>query len=110
MTYKDEVMGYNGTIVELQLNHYANNNSLAIAMLEKETKGMYDVLTVNLDTEEPLTNENCQFVDTNNLERAEEFIEEYNLGVPTGRVEQNGFCLYPEYDFTKLVMGMQGEE
>ena len=76
MNCKDEIVSYNGTIVELQLNHYADNNSL----------------------------------DTNNLERAEEFIEEYNLGVPTGRVEQSGFCLYPEYDFTKLVMDMQGEE
>ena len=63
MNYKDEIMSYNGTIVELQLNRYANNNSLAIAMIEKQNKGMYGVLTVNLDTEEPLTNENCQFVD-----------------------------------------------
>ena len=108
MNCKDEIVSYNGTIVELQLNHYADNNSLAIVMIEAQSKGMYAVLTVNLDT--PLTNENCQFIDTNNLERAEEFIEEYNLGVPTGRVEQSGFCLYPEYDFTKLVMDMQGEE
>lgn len=102
-------MQYKGTEIELKIDHYAENGTLAVVMLNKENKSMYDILTINLDTPF-LTNENCQFVDTNNMEDIEEFISKYYIGVPTGRVETSGFCVYPEYDFTKLIIRLRAKE
>ena len=58
--------------------------------------GPYAILTVNLSQK---CKPNCAFVDTNNCPWAENFIEKYKLGMPTGDMKMSGFCIYPEYEF-----------
>lgn len=62
---------------------------------EDEAWEPYSDLTVGLDYLMP----GFAFVDTNNLECAEEFIKKYHLGKPTGTVRRSGFCQYPLYEF-----------
>ena len=80
--------------VTLEIAHYAENKNLAIQMWCKD--GPYAILTVNLSQK---CKPNCAFVDTNNCPWAENFIEKYKLGMPTGNMEMSGFCIYPEYEF-----------
>ena len=82
----------------LSVCEYCANRNLAIQLL---TDGMYgpepySTLTVNLDKKLPA---NQAYVDTNNMPDAEEFIEKYNLGKPTGGYRVSGFCIYPLYEF-----------
>lgn len=55
-------------------------------------------LTVNLP-EEPISGDNCGFVDTNNNPGIEQFIQDYGFGKPTGYIACSGYCQYPEYRF-----------
>ena len=82
------------TEVTLEIAHYAENENLAIQMWCED--GPYAILTVNLSQK---CKPNCAFVDTNNCPWAENFIEKYKLGMPTGDMEMSGFCIYPEYEF-----------
>ena len=82
------------TEVTLEIAHYAENKNLAIQMWCED--GPYAILTVNLSQK---CKPNCAFVDTNNCPWAENFIEKYKLGMPTGDMEMSGFCIYPEYEF-----------
>ena len=56
----------------------------------------FATLTVNLGMK---LGENEAFVDTNNCPWAEEFIEKYGLGEPTGELGFSGYCVYPAYKF-----------
>ena len=82
------------TEVTLEIAHYAENKNLAIQMWCED--GPYAILTVNLSQK---CKPNCAFVDTNNCPWAENFIEKYKLGMPTGNMKMSGFCIYPEYEF-----------
>lgn len=82
--------------VVINLSCYANNGSLFMELLDKETYEPYSSLTVNLWNELP---ENMAFIDTNNCPEAEIFIKENELGSFTGYREQSGFCKYPLYEF-----------
>jgi hypothetical protein len=85
--------------IELQVAKYGYNNSLAIRMITHEAgyAEPWSNLTVNLvDDLKP----DCAFVDTNNNgPEILQWIEENKLGKPTGRMEQSGYCKYPEYKF-----------
>ena len=84
--------------VFLQIHRYVNNQNLAIQILVDEGHYYepYGMLTVNLTDTLP---EDMAYVDTNNIANAEEFIKEYKLGEPTGKVMRSGFCEYPLYRF-----------
>lgn len=85
---------YGNTDVTFSTSKYQSNGNLAIQMWCDD--GPFATLTVNLLKKcEP----NRAFVDTNNCPWAEEFIDKYKLGAPTGNVEMSGWCIYPEYEF-----------
>ena len=84
--------------VFLKIHRYVNNQNLAIQILVDEGHYYepYGMLTVNLSETLP---EDMAYVDTNNIQNAEELIKEYKLGEPTGKTCRSGFCEYPLYKF-----------
>jgi len=88
--------------ISLERAEYAYGGSLAIQMyyFDKED-GMYfpyGTLTVNLEGK--TLEKDCAFVDVNNNGSSIlEWIEKNGLGKRTGRIEQSGFCLFPEVKF-----------
>jgi len=84
--------------VFLKIHRYVNNQNLAIEILidKGHYYEPYGMLTVNLSETLP---EDTAYVDTNNIQNAEEFIKEYKLGESTGDTRRSGFCEYPLYKF-----------
>jgi len=84
--------------VKLEINKYANNNSLYIGLntVGGEYEESYGDITVNFDGQVP---DYCAFLDMNNLPEAKGFIEENKLGEFTGITKRSGFCEYPLYIF-----------
>lgn len=85
--------------VKVRTESYTDGN-LAILLVCADTHELFATLTTNIITMPPFH----AAVDTNNLPHAEEFINEYKLGKNTGRTIQSGFCEYPVYDFTDIVV------
>lgn len=75
------------------IDNYRNNGNLYIG-LNTECEPFAD-LTVNICE----LSENEAAIDTNNCPWAEQFIEDYSLGTPTGRYLRSGYCAYPVYKF-----------
>lgn len=96
---------YGITDVTIETANYVNNGNLAIQLWCED--GPFATLTVNLDNK---CKPNCAFVDTNNCPWAEEFIDQYNLGIPTGNMQISGFCCYPEYEFNLDAVNKYVEE
>lgn len=82
--------------VEVFRTSYANNDSLAV-FLETTDGEPFCRLTVNLP--DSIASEDYQYVDTNNIPWALDFIESNDLGVNTGIVGYSGFCEYPLVKF-----------
>lgn len=79
-----------------------------LAMYLEQDGSMVNVVTVNIDDEldiEQLTNEQCAFIDINNMgEDICVWLEENEFGKFTGNVGFSGFCVYPEFEFDKQVI------
>lgn len=87
-------------LITFGIDRYASGGGLAIVMYcnEDYPNEPYAVLTVNL--EDYPTCGNRAYVDTNNLgDDILQWIEDNNLGQPTGEIGYSGFCVYPEYEF-----------
>ena len=99
---KRKMYKHNGNTVYLVKNKYANNGRLAIQafVMDGEMAFPYATITVNLPNEK-LTDENCAFVDGNNVPFVEEWLEENGIAEPTGRFGFSGFCVYSEMRFKK---------
>ena len=82
--------------VSLSKKNYVNNGNLAIQMYDADDGCPFATLTVNLGKK---LDADVAYVDTNNCPWAEEFILENELGEPTDRIGQSGFCFYPQYRF-----------
>lgn len=98
-----------GTYRVLPIRREYNNKTLAIQLQSYDGEPI-STLTVNLPDEFiMISGENYAFVDTNNNPNAEEFIQENELGIPTGYFGRSGFCEYPLYifDLSKLIEGRQ---
>lgn len=83
----------------LSIEHYADNNNLAIQMWHIEDGVLlpWSILTVNTDKR---CKPNCAFIDTNNNgDHMIEWLEKYNLGMQTGNFNVSGYCIYPEFEF-----------
>ena len=87
---------YNTYEVEVFRTSYDNNGSLAV-FLETTEGEPFCNLTVNLPDD--VACEDYQYVDTNNIPWALDFIESNDLGVNTGIVGYSGFCKYPLVKF-----------
>lgn len=85
--------------VEAFKTTYLDNDNLAVIV---ENKELEECLTVNI--KDTPVNDDCAFIDTNNVEWAEDFLKENQIAKPTGRYGYSGFCSYPEYcfDMSKL--------
>lgn len=79
-------------------HRYRNNDVLAIELLTEDDE-YFVFLTVNLNDSLSGNKKTNSFVDTNNCDWAERFIEENKLGKKTGNYGFSGFCCYPEYEF-----------
>ena len=91
----------NGYKVYLEKTTYANNKRLAIQAYVVDEDGWvepYATISVNLPNEK-ITDENCTFVDGNNVPFVDEWLEKNGIAEPTGRVAFSGFCIYPEMRF-----------
>jgi hypothetical protein len=91
-------------------SHYANNETLAVVLVDKDTFEPFADITVNLSNS--LATKTLAYVDTNNNEWAEKFLTDNKIAKPVGEYGFNGrifgssgFCVYPlyEFDLTKLM-------
>ena len=84
--------------IGFEINKYIENGNVQIQMmcLEDGWWGPFASMTVNLGIK---CGEGCGSVDTNNVKGIEEWIDENELGEPTGRYGESGWCVYPEYRF-----------
>ena len=91
---------YMGKSVEVKTDTYRNNGTLALLLVYES--GDRDVVSVNLGS--GMQTDTLCFLDTNNNPEIEDFIKQYNLGVPLGVKGRSGFCEYPLYlIFTKAL-------
>ena len=79
--------------VTVTLEYFRGNNRPCLYLWDEE--GPYGNLGVNLPDNE--LDEECMYVDVNNMPNAELFLEENGLGEPTGDFGFSGFCMYPVY-------------
>lgn len=96
MLYKTEFGNYKVRAIR---STYANNNRLAIRLMDMEDDTPVCVMTVNLVNELAGYDEHLAFVDTNNNPDIEKFIAENELGEPVGYYGVSGYCSYPLYKF-----------
>ena len=91
---------------KLRIDKYHCNGRMAVLLDVYDNEfgywSQYWDITTNIP-EAKITNENCGFLHTNNAPWLAEFVIKNGIGVPTGRVGYSGYCMYPEFDFTKLV-------
>lgn len=88
--------------VSLVPAYYMDDQSLSIQLLYKVGNDWepYGSLTTNLG--ESSMGRNNAYVDTNNLgNQILDWIKKNDLGEPTGRMKQSGFCRYPEVHFNE---------
>ena len=84
-----------------QLANYADNGTLYVGLLTNEDgyTTPWQNLTVNLE-ESSRCKKNCAYIDTNNNgNEIMHWLEDNNLGEPTGRIAASGWCFYPEFEF-----------
>lgn len=82
---------------------YVRGN-LALVLRDQDDFSPYATLTVNLGTGEGLEPYQA-YVDTNNLGGdIVSWIEENEIGTPTGRGKKSGFCVYPLVEFNKTLV------
>ena len=89
--------------LKLQLLTYDDGQLALNALCYDEELNFWDVfgtLTINLNyTNDDPAPENCGYLDVNNIPDIEDWIKENDLGEPTGKKKQSGFCTYPLYKF-----------
>lgn len=87
------------TSLELQVRSYYSGGNLALLLVDwsQGDPQPWGDLSVNLGKS---IAKDCAFIDVNNLGNdILSWIEKNGLGSPTGRNEQSGFVVYPEYRF-----------
>ena len=83
-------------------NLYVDGERLYVGMYTFDPEdGFWEMwcdITVNLP-DEPVTDENCGYVDVNNAPYLPRFLEDNGLAEWTGKYGYSGFCQYPEFRF-----------
>lgn len=94
-----------GTVYPIQLNvatYPEGNLAITMTVWKDNIPKPWNVLTVNLPG---IREKDCAFIDTNNNGNdIFAWIIRNGLGVPTGRMQQSGFCTYPEFHFRPEVL------
>lgn len=100
-----------GTAVEVGLNiqQYMNGNLCIELIFDGDgCQEQFAKLTVNSCESVP---EYYGYLDTNNVENAEKFVNENGLGEFTGYTMQRGYCEYPLYKFyAPVIRGLCPEQ
>lgn len=92
-----------GDYVTPKFSTYQVDGRLAL-VLEDEAGWTHSVVTVNIP-DETLSNELCGFIDTNNCgDEILSWLELNKFGKLTGRNGLSGYCIYPEFQFTKEIV------
>ena len=88
-------------------SRYAVGGTLAVQLRcwdsEYEVWEPFGSLTVKLNDD--MEGDETAYVDVNNIQNAEKFIQENGLGVPTGGFKMSGYCVYPLYKFDLTKIG-----
>ncbi len=92
---------YGDVEVEMTVDRYRTDNGIALFLWNNGE--LYGCLTVCLPTQFK-TNDNCVYLDTNNMSGSESLIEKYGIGKATGFYGCNGYCQYPEYEIDVAVL------
>lgn len=85
-------MIYNSQEVSLALDHYADNNNIAILMLTEDS-AVYAIVSKNI---QPLA-ANCFAVDINNLPDIADWLIVNDIAEDTGGTVVSGYVVYPIY-------------
>lgn len=83
--------------MKISIGKYGNGNIALELLSYDEEYGYYEpyaTATVNLGK----LGKNYAFIDVNNSSFVVELMEKYDLGKPTGLVNQSGYCTYPLYE------------
>ena len=97
-TYGGEYIGNYDVCFEV--NRYVEGDRLAINLwfAEDECWEPFGDVTVNLPFAR-ITDENCGYLDINNMPCITDFLTENNLGELTGKTAISGWVKYPEFRF-----------
>lgn len=93
-----KTFNYNGVECYIEINSYASNGNMAVILRVAEghlQDAHYGTATVNLH---PL-DDNCGFLDYNNMPLIPGIFERLGIAKPTGIKAQSGYCSYPLYQF-----------
>ena len=95
--------------IALRKSHYANNNTIAIFMVEINENGYeepWSNLTVNISDSDILANESLYaFIDTNhNGEEITKWLVKNKIATNAGVLGFSGFCSYPLFRFEPKVI------
>lgn len=88
---------FNDIEVNIVAERYANNNTLAVRLVEVETGDPFAYITVNLNSASQT--DKTAFVDDNNISGVGEWLIKNGIARPTGYRRQSGFCIYELYYF-----------
>ena len=89
-----EIKGYK--IIDIEISNYSHNGNTAITLI-CEDEGIacpFAVITVNLGI---TLEKDYAFIDTNNCNWVEKWLQDNKFGEPTGQQMASGFCVYPLY-------------
>lgn len=86
--------------VTFQINKYTNGN-LCLSLIDHSEgyPAPFCRLTTNLGPVSEVDMSDSAFIDTNNCPWAEDFLTNLEVAVPSGILQQSGYCTYPLYYF-----------
>ena len=101
LSFKTPYTTYDKVAVRLNNYHYGDRLYVGLLCWDNDYKYWEPLTTITVNIpDEPITDKNCNFVDTNN--NGMEIIGwlvEHGFAERTDRVGQSGFCTYPEMRF-----------
>lgn len=87
---------FDGRYITVETTTYQSNGTLALMAYEEGKEDDYDIITVNIPSSLMQTEE-FVYLDTNNYNWVERFIQETGIGTYMGFSTPSGFWTYPLY-------------
>lgn len=86
---------------------YLTPQRLAVHLFDIDSCEPFLDATVNIP-DEPISGDDCAFIDTNNYPWIGKFLQSNNIAKPTGYIGMSGYCTYPEYKFDLSKLTREG--